>query len=81
MANRDELAGWIAETKRFQRKLAIVVGALTALSLALGLWRKPVGGLGIALAVVVAAGGFWITSSHIAGWQAQLEARRGRSTR
>jgi hypothetical protein len=40
MTNQRELLGWGSETKQFRRTLVVSVGALAALSLAVGLWRK-----------------------------------------
>jgi hypothetical protein len=72
MATRDELLGWIAETRRNQRILAFAVAASTALSVALWLWRKPIGGLGLLVTAFVALVGFWVTASHLNEWRAQL---------
>ena len=78
MADRAELLAWIANTKRFQRWLAIAVVGLAALSLSLATWYRPAGMAGLVIASAVAIVGFWVTSSHLADWRFQLEQRRRR---
>jgi len=78
ITDRAELLAWIANTRRFQRWIAIAVVGLAALSLSLGRWHKPVAVIGLLIASAVAIIGFWVTSSHLADWRFQLEQRRRR---
>ena len=76
MATREELLTWIAHTRRMQRYLTVLVGALIALSVGLWLWRKPIGGFGFAVTGLIALVGFWVTRSHLDEWSIQLAKRR-----
>jgi len=73
MDRRRELEGWIAQTQRTQRKLAIGTAAGAVLALALAVWRPPIGGIGFAVVAIVGLCGFWVTSSHIADWRGKLD--------
>jgi O-antigen/teichoic acid export membrane protein len=71
-ARRAELNAWIAQTRANQKKLAVGVGVGLVVSLALLLWRVPVGGAGLGIVVLVAMCGFWITAGHIMDWRTRL---------
>jgi hypothetical protein len=74
MATRDELLGWIEDTQRNQRILAFVVSASAALSVALMIWREPIGAFGLVVTAFVALVGFWVTASHINEWRTRLKS-------
>lgn len=76
MATREELLSWIQRTRRTQRYLGMLVAALAALSFALYLWRKPIGGFSFATTALIALVGFWVTRSHIDEWSIQLAKRK-----
>ena len=59
-----------------QRRIAVVVSALLALSGALWLWRKPIGLFGLAVTGLIAVIGFWVTRSHLDEWSVQLAKRK-----
>lgn len=70
---RQELLGWIEQTKRNMRRLAIVLVALTPVSVALLLWSKPVGVVAIIGVVSLAICGFWVMAAHNAAHYQKLE--------
>lgn len=71
---RDELQRWIAQTRSNQRKLGVIVVAGGLLGLLLLPWRGDVGGIVLGSFAILAAGGFWITFSHLQDFRAKLEA-------
>lgn len=77
---REELLRRISETRQNQRRLAVMVGALAAVSAGLLLWRKELGIVGFAVCLLGGLIGFGIMSSHIVQWTEQLDAlTRGRA--
>jgi hypothetical protein len=73
---RDELLGWISQTRRTQRKLTYVIGAMILISSILLFWRLGVGLLALIITAIVGIVGFWITSSHILEWNDRLAGLR-----
>ena len=71
---RDELLGWISKTRRTQRKLTYLIGAMILISSVLLFWRLGLGLLALGLTALVGIIGFWITSSHILDWSDRLAA-------
>lgn len=69
---REELLRWIAQTRRNQRVLGIIIAGAVALSLVLMLWRGEVGGILLAITVFSGIAGFWITGGHLIDWKGQL---------
>lgn len=69
---RDELLGWISQTRQTQRKLTYLIGAMILISSILLFWRLGVGLLALSLTALVGIVGFWITSSHILDWSDRL---------
>lgn len=69
---REQLLRWIDQSKRTQRILGIVIGALVLVSVGLLVWRKEVGGITLAIAVLTGIAGFWITGGHIIEFRARL---------
>ena len=68
MADRSQLEAWIAKSQRTQTKLKLalipgVIGAFVVM-----MWSRPLGGLVLVSDAIVAIFGFWITSSHVVGW-------------
>lgn len=70
---REELLGWIQKTKRTQRRLAIALVPLAALTAGLLLWNKPVGTISVIGVVALAICGFWVTEAHNAAHYQKLE--------
>jgi len=64
MERREQLLAWIEETKRLQRRLAIVFAALGVVVLGLFAWSTSVGALSLISLVLVAICSFWITTAH-----------------
>jgi hypothetical protein len=76
MASDSELHRWIAESKQTRHRIGIGVAVLAALGFLVMLFDGTLGLGLVALSAIVAAAGFWIVSSHIADWEAQLRRRR-----
>lgn len=72
----EQLRAWIAQTRRNQRRLAIGLGLGAALALGARAADAFIGNTLIFSVIITGICGFWITSSHIADWRAQLAARR-----
>lgn len=72
--SREQLEAWIAQTKRHQRTLGVVLAAAAAGSVVLAVTVGTVGGFGIVIVVLVAICGFWITGSHLLDWRRKLAA-------
>jgi hypothetical protein len=70
---RAELLGFIAETNRLQRKLAIVFPVLGAVAIALMFWRGTVGAFALILVALVAICSFWVTAAHNAAHRQKLD--------
>lgn len=73
MDRREQLLGWIAETKRLQRKLAIAFPILGAIALGLLFWRPALGGFSLVMVGLVAICAFWVTASHNAAHRQKLD--------
>lgn len=73
MERRAQLLGWIEETKRLQRKLAIVFPILGVVAIALMFWRPSLGGFALVMVGLVAICSFWVTASHNAAHRQKLD--------
>lgn len=73
MDRRDELLGWIAETKRLQRKFAVVFPILGLVAIGLMFWRGTVGAFALVLVGLVALCSFWVTAAHNAAHRQKLD--------
>ncbi|HUJ61808.1 MAG TPA: hypothetical protein VLX92_25060 [Kofleriaceae bacterium] len=73
MDRRSELHGWIADTRRLQRRLAAVYAVLAGLALALLAWHARVGGFALLLVGLVAVCSFWVTAAHNASHRQKLD--------
>ncbi len=73
MERRDQLLGWIDETKRLQRKLAIVFPILGLVALGLMFWRPAVGGFALVMVALVAICSFWVTAAHNSAHRQKLD--------
>ncbi len=69
---RQELLGWIEETKRNQRKLGYLLGILAAVSVGLALWSKPVGTIAFFTVAALGICGFWVMAAHNASHYQKL---------
>ena len=70
---REELLGWIAETKRLQRRLAMIFGALAALAFGMLVWHATVGVFALICIALVAICSFWVTAAHNSAHRYKLE--------
>jgi hypothetical protein len=73
MDRREELLGWIAQTRRLQRKLGIIYSALAAVALALLAWSRAIGGFALLCVALVAICSFWVTAAHNASHRQKLD--------
>ncbi len=73
MDRRDELLGYIEETRRLQRKMALVFAGLGLVAFALLFWNTTVGGFGLVIDALVAIASFWITGAHNVAHRFKLE--------
>jgi hypothetical protein len=69
---RAELLGWIEDTHRLQRKLAIVFPILGAIAIGLIFWRGVVGGFALVFVALIAICSFWVTAAHNASHRQKL---------
>jgi hypothetical protein len=61
---RQQLLGWIEQTKRNQRKLAVVSAVLAVIAIGISAWNGTVGTfafIGVGLFAICA---FWVTAAH-----------------
>jgi hypothetical protein len=70
---RAELLGWMERTRRLQRKLALIFGALAAVAFALLFVSRVVGSFGLVIVALVAICSFWVTAAHNAAHQQKLD--------
>jgi len=70
---RTELLGWIAETRRLQRKLAYALSALGVVAFGLLFWSGAVGGFALVCVSFVAIISFWVTAAHNAAHRQKLD--------
>lgn len=75
MPDQETLLGWIANTKRTQRKLAVITAVLAAISIVL-LWYQPLGTIGFIVTISFGVVAFWVTTSHLSDWRYQLDLKR-----
>jgi hypothetical protein len=71
--SREQLEAWIAGSERVQKKLRVVIPVAVVPAAALFLWSTAAGGFGLLIVGLVAICGYWITSSHLAEWQGELD--------
>lgn len=70
---RAELLGWIAESRRLQFRMGIVLAVATAIALVVTVFNKTVGGVSLAMLAIISVCAFWVTGSHILDWRNRLE--------
>lgn len=70
---REELLGYIAETNRLQRKLAIVFPVLGVIAIALMFVSGTLGAFALITVVLVAICSFWVTAAHNAAHRQKLD--------
>lgn len=73
MDRRAEFLGWIEQTKRLQRRMAIVFPVLGAISIGLVVWNGTVGAFALISVVLVAICSFWVTAAHNAAHRQKLD--------
>jgi hypothetical protein len=71
---RDRLHGYIANSRRVQRRLAIATVVLAAIGVAVLIADRMAGGLVLLLTAIVGVSGFWVTAAHIADWRLRLRS-------
>jgi hypothetical protein len=71
MRDRD-LHGWIVETTRNRRRLALTLAVAFPLDLVLAVVYPRVAAFGVALIAVVAICGTWVLTSHLSTWRDEL---------
>jgi hypothetical protein len=76
MHSREEIEQWISRTRRTQRRLNVIMAPAAVASIALLVWNRAVGGFALLCVALVAICGYWITSSHLADWERELEERK-----
>jgi hypothetical protein len=69
---RAELLGWIAETRRLQRKLAYTFALLGVVAIGLVFVNGTVGAFAILCVALVAIASFWVTAAHNAAHRQKL---------
>ena len=69
---RAELEGWIAKTRRLQRRLAIVYAAIAVVAIAVLAWSRAAGGFALFGVALVAICSFWVTAAHNAAHRQKL---------
>src|ERR1043165_9860564 len=72
MDRRAELEGWIAKTRRLQRRMALAYGALFAVAIGHSLWSRTAGGFAILGVALLAICSFWVTAAHNAAHRQKL---------
>lgn len=70
---KAQLLGWIDETRRLQRKLAVVYSALAVVAIGLLVWRTTVGAFALIALGLVAIASFWVTAAHNAAHRQKLD--------
>ena len=73
MDRRDELLHWIEKTRRLQRKMAVVFGALTVVALGVTIWNGTAGTFAFIALALVAICSFWVTTAHNAAHHQKLD--------
>jgi hypothetical protein len=64
MDRREQLVGWIEETRRLQRTLGRVFATLAVVVLGIWMWRGDVAAAAFVFLAVVAIIAFWVTAAH-----------------
>ncbi|HEY0476356.1 MAG TPA: hypothetical protein VGD37_02480 [Kofleriaceae bacterium] len=72
MDRRAELEGWIARTRRLQRRMAVLYGALAAVAIAVLFWSRTAGGFALFGVALLAVCSFWVTAAHNAAHRQKL---------
>ncbi len=73
MSRRDELLGYIEETRRLQRRLVVIFGALAVVPFGLMIWSVGLGAFTLVMLALVAVCSFWVTAAHNAAHRQKLE--------
>lgn len=75
---RERLLGYVAASRRVQRKLAVGTAVATVGAVVATVLWSSAGQLALLGVGIVAICGFWVTAAHISDWRmqiARLEAR------
>ena len=70
---REQLLGWIEETKRLQRRLGVVFGVLTVVAIGLLFVSRTIGGFAVFCVALIAICSFWVTAAHNAAHRQKLD--------
>ena len=76
---RADLEGYIAQTKRNQRRLGIVLAIAFVAALIGTIAHVPFAPHVIGLVAIVGVCGFWVTGAHIADWRRRIADLRDSS--
>lgn len=71
--DQAQYEAWIEKTRVTQRKLKMILVPLAILSIVLLFVSKIAGAVGIVSCVLFGIFGFWITSSHVTGWNVEID--------
>ena len=71
-AERVRLQGYIANSLRVRRKLALVLAALAPVAVGSFALDRTIGFLAVISVVVVGISGYWITFGHISEWRGRI---------
>ncbi len=71
-AERARLHGYIAASRRVQRRLAIAMVALVVVSAVVLGFHRAAGGIVLLTSAIVGVCGYWVTAAHIADWRLRL---------
>ncbi len=72
MQRRDELLGWIEQTRRLQRKMLYVFACLGAGALGVVFAAPTAGAFALVCVALVAIASFWVTAAHNAAHEQKL---------
>ncbi len=71
--DQAQYEAWIEKTRATQRKLKAILIPAAILSIALMFVSRIAGAVGIVSVALFGIFGFWITSSHVTGWNVEIE--------
>ncbi|HVK78625.1 MAG TPA: hypothetical protein VM734_35240 [Kofleriaceae bacterium] len=71
-AERARLEGYIANSRRVRRRLAVGLGVATPVAIGTIFVDRTLGFFAMLLVASVAVCGFWITWGHISDWRGRL---------
>jgi hypothetical protein len=73
MDRRAQLQGWIEDTRRLQRRLAIACALLGVIAVAVRWYSPRVGGTSLLIVALIMACSSWVTAAHNAAHRQKLD--------